>query len=71
MCPAAADRALPSERKKVVERILREGHEIQNHGTHDYPAWKYGKEEFVNQLQECERVLEGAVQRFHREYVEP
>jgi len=43
--------------KAVMERAVREGHEVANHGCYDRPMNQMTESQFKQQLLECEKVL--------------
>lgn len=42
---------------QVMEKIIKDGHEVGNHTVNDEAAWKMSQEEFREKLLECERAL--------------
>ena len=44
-------------KKEDILNLLKDGHELANHGMYDWPYNKYSEEEFIEDLDETERIL--------------
>mmetsp|Transcript_33838 Transcript_33838/g.34466 ORF Transcript_33838/g.34466 Transcript_33838/m.34466 type:complete len:264 (-) Transcript_33838:98-889(-) len=51
------DKQREREKDTTLQRMIREGHELGNHGSEDIAAWRLSKSVFHEQLLECEQVI--------------
>ena len=52
-----------------MNRIIAEGHEVANHGTHDAACWKMSLRKFEEDILECDSMLQPWIKYYNEKHV--